>query len=204
MSEPSSRVRAGTPATDGDIRAALYATELVHDPACADSRVVPELGICQGEFRIDVAVVTRAALRGYEIKSGRDTLARLPSQAAAYSRVFDVVTLVSGASHLDAARAVVPPWWRILVAGEGCGGPALRVVREGTRNPAPDPLAVAQLLWRTELVAMLRDCGAPKPLLRRARWELWPALVEALSPDELGSRVRSALRQRQRWRAQPA
>lgn len=189
---------------DSDIRSVLYATELARHEACPDSLVIPELEICQREFRIDVAVVNGAALHGYEIKSDRDTLSRLPAQAAGYGKVFDFVTLVAGVSHVDAAWEIVPGWWRILEAG-GCGAePVLRVVREGEWNPAPDPLAVAQLLWRNELVELLEECGASKRLLRRPRWELWPALAASLSPAELGARVRAALRRRQGWRHQPS
>ncbi|HEX6037420.1 MAG TPA: hypothetical protein VFZ20_05255, partial [Longimicrobium sp.] len=69
---------------DSDIRSVLYATELARHAACSGSLVVPELEICQREFRIDVAVVSGTALHGYEIKSDRDTLSRLPAQAVAY------------------------------------------------------------------------------------------------------------------------
>lgn len=190
------------PTRDSDIRSALYASELAHYEASSDSLVLHELGICQGEFRIDVAVVN-GALHGYEIKSDRDTLGRLPAQSAAYGRVFDTVTLVVGTSHLQAALEVVPEWWRVLAASADSGQPALRPVRTGGRNPAPDPLAVAQLLWRDELVTLLEQCQAPRKLLRRPKWELWPALVSLLEPEELGARVRTALKQRQSWRARP-
>jgi hypothetical protein len=189
---------------DSNIRSVLYATELARHAACSGSLVVPELEICQREFRIDVAVVTGTALHGYEIKSDRDTLSRLPAQAVAYGRVFDFVTLVAGASHVEPAWAIVPGWWRILEAGGRGAEPVLRVVRDGTRNPAPDPLALAQLLWREELVAMLEECGASKRLLRRPKWDLWPALAECLPAADLGARVRGALRQRQSWRRRPS
>lgn len=187
------------PTRDRDIRSALYASELARYEACSDSRVLPELGICQGEFRIDVAVVN-GALHGYEIKSDRDTLGRLPAQAAAYGRVFDTVTLVVGTSHLEAALHAVPGWWRVLAASAEGGAPALRPVREGGRNPALDPIALAQLLWRDELVALLEGCGAPRKLLRRPKWELWPALAARMELDELSARVREVLKQRQSWR----
>lgn len=190
------------PTRDSDIRSALYETELARYEASSDSRVLHEMGICQGEFRIDVAVVN-GALHGYEIKSDRDTLVRLSAQSAAYGRVFDTVTLVVGTSHLQAALAVVPEWWRVLAAAAGAGGSTLRAVRTGGCNPAPDPLAVAQLLWRDELIAILEQCQAPRKLLRRPKWELWPALVSLLEPEELGARVRTALKQRQRWRTPP-
>jgi hypothetical protein len=185
--------------SDRDIRMALYETELARFSADPHSLLVDELGVCQGEFRIDVAVVN-GALHGWEIKSDRDTLARLPGQAQAYSRVFDTVTLVVGETHLDDALALIPGWWGVLVASGRRSGAALDAVRAGGRNPAPDPLALAQLLWRDELVAILADLDAPKKLLRQPKWDLWPALAARLEVDELAARVRAALKARPEWR----
>jgi hypothetical protein len=185
--------------SDRDIRTALYATELARFSADPHSLVVDELGVCQGEFRIDVAVVN-GALHGWEIKSDRDTLARLPAQAQAYSRVFDTVTLVVGETHLEDALALVPAWWGVLVASRHGEDAVLDAVRAGARNPAPDPLALAQLLWRDELVGVLADLQAPRKLLRQPKWDLWPALAARLEVDDLAARVRAALKARPEWR----
>ena len=61
--------------------------------------IVEELGIRQGAARVDVAVVN-GSLHGYEIKSARDTLERLPKQSELYSSVFDTITLVTAENHL--------------------------------------------------------------------------------------------------------
>ena len=47
--------------------------------------ILDELGICRGRVRIDLTVVN-GLLHGYEIKSERDTLARLETQADLYGR----------------------------------------------------------------------------------------------------------------------
>lgn len=185
--------------SDRDIRTALYETELARFSADPHSLLVDELGVCQGEFRIDVAVVN-GALHGWEIKSDRDTLARLPSQAQAYSRVFDTVTLVVGETHLHDALALIPGWWGVLVASRRRDGADLGAVRAGARNPAPDPLALAQLLWRDELIAILTDLQAPRKLLRQPKWHLWPALAARLEVGDLAARVRAALKARPEWR----
>lgn len=166
------------------------------------SLVVDELAVCQGEYRIDIAVIN-GSLHGYEIKSDRDTLSRLPTQSGAYSRVFDTMTLVVGRTHLKDAVAIVPEWWRVLVAErkEKDLDLDLVVIREGGRNPTVDPIAVAQLLWREELVTLLTAYGAPKRLLRRPRWDLWPALAERMTIEELAASVRRALKARQGWRS---
>lgn len=185
--------------TDREIRAVLYETELAPFRADPHSRVVNELGVCQGEFRIDVAVVN-GALHGWEIKSDRDTLSRLPGQAEAYSRVFDEVTLVVGETHISGALERIPGWWGVLRALKPRGGAVLEPVRPPARNPRPDPQALAQLLWRDELVAILADLDAPRKLLRRPKWDLWPALAARLEVEEIGARVRAALKARGGWR----
>lgn len=49
--------------------------------------------------RADVAVLSDAELIGLEIKTERDSLRRLPSQLAAYSRYFDHVVIVAASCH---------------------------------------------------------------------------------------------------------
>lgn len=50
------------------------------------TRIVEEMGIWSGSVRIDIAVIN-GQLHGYELKSARDTLQRLPTQAELYSKV---------------------------------------------------------------------------------------------------------------------
>ena len=80
------------------LRDRLQATQVVSD----DARLVEELGLCKGSVRADIAVVN-GILKGYEIKSEKDTIARLKTQASVYSQVFDTVTLVVAERHLKKA-----------------------------------------------------------------------------------------------------
>src|ERR1700761_2097597 len=84
---------------DIDVRRALL-TEMdrIH-PDRSDTLVVEELGICQGVARVDLAVVN-GTVHGYEIKSERDTLARLKAQADIYSKALEFVTIVAAPSHI--------------------------------------------------------------------------------------------------------
>jgi len=93
---------------DGDIRSPLL--RRIHAPGA--SRVIEELGLLRGEIRIDVAVIS-SVLEGFEIKSGKDTLSRLPRQSAAYGRIFDRVTLVTVSRHASHAQRILPSWWGI-------------------------------------------------------------------------------------------
>ena len=92
---------------DHDIRAALRA-KLSRDFAGDDNTcIVEEMGVWSGSVRIDMAVIN-GELSGFELKSDRDTLERLPFQADLYSRVFDRVSLVVGERHFQRAVDYVP------------------------------------------------------------------------------------------------
>lgn len=166
------------------------------DPA---TMVVNEFDL-SGKARIDVAVIN-GRLAGYELKSARDTLRRLPNQVAAYSMVLDQVTLVVAHHHLGAARALVPNWWGLIVATENETGIALRELRQPSVNEHVNPAALVQLLWRDEALDELTTRGADTGLRSKPRRALWARLVECLDAQELNCVVRNRLRMREGWRA---
>ena len=92
---------------DFEIRSALVAFLQQHHAHDPDTTVLNEMGLCEGLARIDVAVIN-GQIHGFEIKSPRDTLNRLASQEAVYSRTLDLVTIVSHAEHLPRVRVLVP------------------------------------------------------------------------------------------------
>jgi hypothetical protein len=55
-------------------------------------------GLDHGQVFVDVAVIN-GEIHGYELKSERDTLERLPRQVEVYSAVLGRATLVVGASY---------------------------------------------------------------------------------------------------------
>jgi hypothetical protein len=184
---------------DSDIRQALHASELNAHRDEPDTLVLDELGICQGDYRIDIAVVN-GSLHGIEIKSDRDTLNRLLAQAEAYSKVFDTMCIVAGRNHIDGVAAMVPQWWTLRAATDEGGAVVFEDVREGQRNPSVDPLSVVQLLWREEAVALLEVNGGARGFRGKSRHIVWAELAARLSPDELRCTVRQQLKARQGWR----
>ncbi len=81
---------------DQDIRDSLRQELVAAYGSDSSTLIVEELGICCGMARVDVAVVN-GELKGFEIKSEKDTLGRLPAQSGMYGKVFDTM---SGASLL--------------------------------------------------------------------------------------------------------
>jgi hypothetical protein len=185
---------------DIDIRRRLRTDHRLHFGE-ADTRVVEELGLCQGIARVDLAVVN-GSIHGYEIKSDRDTLTRLPGQVHIYSRALDFVTVVTAQSHLDKIKKVVPRWWGIWTAVSSGDGPRLESARKPRRNPNVEPFALAQLLWREEALEALEGLGLATGMRSKPRPELWKRLACELTLKELGCIVRDRLRQRGAdWRA---
>jgi hypothetical protein len=183
---------------DIDIRRKLQVDNRLHfgEP---DTRIIQELGLCQGIARVDIAVVN-GSIHGYEIKSERDTLARLPGQVGIYNRALDFVTVVTASAHVEKIRGSVPPWWGIWTAVQEENGPRLEVSREPGPNPQVIPFALAQLLWREEALEVLEHCGLANGVRSKPRQELWRRLA-SLPLEDLGNIVRDRLKRRgANWR----
>ncbi|WP_078289749.1 sce7726 family protein [Mycobacterium sp. D16R24] len=178
---------------DVDIRAALV--DKLRREFHGD-KIVNEMGLCLGATRVDVAVIN-GSLHGYEIKSDRDTLARLPAQIELYSKVLDFCTIVCGDRYLSKMREVVPSWWGIVETRELDGGVILKQRRKPRRNRECDSLSVAQLLWRDEAASLLKTHGECVKA-RETRWNLWDRLADWPIADlQLG--VRTQLKVRPAW-----
>jgi hypothetical protein len=185
---------------DPEIRAELHRRLSRRHTGAERVKIVDEMSVLAGACRIDVAVIN-GRLEGFEIKSEGDSLARLPRQAMAYGRVFDRLTMVCAERHLEAALALLPDWWGVEVAEQR--GARTRIVRKraARANPAVEPRAVAQLLWRSEVLGALEDMDAARGLRSKPRRTLWSTLAEVVPRRELRALVREALRARRGWLA---
>ena len=186
---------------DIDIRLTLH--EILDDEFKGDptTRIVDELALCQGEARIDVAVIN-GVLHGYEIKSDRDTLDRLPNQIDIYSRVLDIVTIITGRCHLEKVRYLTPEWWGIEEAEINPNNKVeIKLVREPQLNPSIDPYAVVQLIWRDEALELLKCYGLARGYLSKPRKDIWERAAENIPMIELQQFVRTQLKSRCNWRS---
>jgi hypothetical protein len=160
------------------------------------------MGIWSGTVRVDIAVIN-GQLHGFELKSARDTLQRLPAQAALYSKVFDRVTLVTAPRHQEHAVSAIPDWWGITSAIMRPDGTILlKRIRNPKRNPEVCPLQLARLLWKQEALAVLErhgiDCGIRSGTVDAIAHRLAEKLpVHVLSHD-----VREVLKHRSDWLGQ--
>lgn len=181
-----------TPSRDGDVRS-LLKRHLADYHASTPTRILDELGLCEGDVRVDVATIN-GELSGFEIKSPADSLARWPKQRRVYSKVLDRAWLVATGKSLDAARA--PAWWGLIRIVETPNQLGIRVLREAQPNPSPDALAIAQLLWHAEALGVLERRGLARGVRSKRRAFAWQRIVEMLSLDEIRAEVRDALQAR--------
>ncbi|WOF43877.1 sce7726 family protein [Sphingopyxis indica] len=185
---------------DGDIRRAAYRKLLRHAEACDDTLIIDELGLGHGACRVDIAVIN-GHIRGLEIKAEADTLVRLPRQIEAYGSVVDKATLIVAERHLRAAKEILPDWWGVVVAARSKSGVVtFQRVRGEHINRGTDPMMIARLLWRDEVVAMLRSRGESERALRAPRTELYRLLTRSVSVRTLSRLVRDTLKAREGWR----
>lgn len=187
---------------DGQIREALREHLTRQHSAEPDALIIEELGLCEGNARVDLAVVN-GRLNAYEIKSARDTLQRLPHQRDVYGLCFDTVTIVATSRHIKSARSTLPRWWGILEALPTHAGVELRMRRTAKLNPGLQAAAVVQFLWRNEALEILSHLRLDRGLRGKSRDVLWVALAKALPMRDLCHHVCRAIKARGDWRSGP-
>lgn len=185
---------------DAHLRTALKHDLQSHYATDPETVVIEELGILHGRCRIDIAVVN-GRMHGYELKSDRDTLSRLPEQVQAYSAVFDCVTLVVGERHVRRAIEIVPDWWGVSVGRFDSGNLSIHHLKLPLTNPAPEAMSVVRLLWRNEALSLLGEVGSARGARSKPREWIYVELVAAASPAYLRSAVRQCLKNRTAWRS---
>jgi hypothetical protein len=182
---------------DRDVRAAMLRRLGVEHAGESDLRIIEEMDVWSGAVRIDIAVVN-GELAGYELKSDRDTLERLPMQADIYSRVFDRVTLVVGIRHAKKATPIIPRWWGITVAAVNADGLLLSTIRQAKLNPNLEPLLIAELLSKDEAISSLDRFGLAKGWRNKSALLVRQRLATALPICLLREQVRECLKTRGR------
>ena len=165
-----------------------------------DTLIIPELGLCQGDARVDIAVVN-GVIHGYEIKSERDTLNRLSGQQDIYNKVLDYVTVVASSSHIPKIKKTVPKWWGISEAKYKNDKLTIVDMRPCKKNTTVDPMALVQLLWRDEALSILKEHNFHRGVVSKPRKIIWERLVELLPLDELQDEIRQKIKARQHWRS---
>lgn len=184
---------------DVDVRTALRSQLLAeHSHELESTRFVDELQLC-GVVRADVAVLN-GNFTGYELKSAKDTLDRLPKQVEIYSKIFDYAVLIVAENHLTRAEQMIPEWWGLSVATGASGEVSIRNKSEPSLNPGVDAHSLVTLLWRDETLEILTRLSLEKGIRSKPKRVLWDRLAASVPLDQLRELVRSRLKERQDWR----
>jgi hypothetical protein len=189
---------------DSEIRFALHSKRLRRQKAQPNTLIIDELGLAHARSRVDVAVIN-GCVHGYEIKSAQDNLDRLSSQIDIYRQALQKVTIVSAQRHLRKVTATVPEWCGMIEVVKGVrGGIQLVPVRSAKINPDLNPVILAHLLWRSEVIDLLSRIGYSAKDLRGPRKHLYELLCESMTPREITTAIRRFMGRRQTWRDHPA
>ncbi len=185
---------------DIDVRRAVHRKILKEHHKDPSTLIIDEFTMNLGASRADIAVIN-GLMHGYELKSKSDNLLRLPAQIDHYSAVMDKVTLVVSECHAKSALGMIPNWWGVKIVTQGLrNGIHLQTIRPNKRNPNIDKLSLSMLLWKDELLSILKRLGQERGLKSKPRKILWTLVAETLPTDELRSTVRETLKARKDWR----
>jgi hypothetical protein len=186
--------------TVSDIRSALHSKRLRHQKSRPGTLVINELGLVHARSRVDVAVID-GCTHGYEIKSAQDSLDRLSGQIEIYRQALQKVTIVTAHKHLPKVLAIIPDWCGVIEVVQGTrGGVRLQPIRPARMNPETDPIMLAHLLWRPEVLDLLSRVGFAPRQLRGPRIQLYKMLCEVMTVREITAAIREFMGLRQTWR----
>lgn len=183
---------------DIDIREPLI-NKLKEQNKGHDFRIIPELTICDGMSRVDIAVAN-GNLYGYEIKSDADTLERLPLQKEYYSKTFDKVFIVVGQKYQNIIFDYIPDWWGVYVADfDNKNNVVFKEKKRGRKNTEISTASLLELLWKEEVETLLKTNGF-KGLSGKNRRVLRNIAAENLSLSVIKNYTRETLKKRKEWR----
>jgi hypothetical protein len=194
-------IRQSHESTDALIRGELRSFVKSEHESAPEAVFVEEFALYGGAIRADF-VSLNGVSHGYEIKSDRDTLFRLPRQVSAYNAVFERATLISAERHISSARSIIPKWWGIIrVTWRESLTLTLERIRESRSNPSPDGEAIASLLWRPEALQLLTSLGLDGGVRSKSMHCLIERLALSVDRRKLSNCVREIIRARGDWRS---
>lgn len=189
---------------DHIIRQAFHKSILKSAHDDTETFVIDELGLKNGAIRADIAVLN-GKLIGFEIKTEKDTLSRLPSQVAAYSEIFDKAFIVVSENHLQKALRLIPDWWGIYtIKSNEEGGYYFINLRRGKTNKCQEPYSLAQLLWKAEALQLANTVIKKGVNPKTSKHEVYDFLSRVFSSKKLSKIVLQYLKQRENWRTNHA
>lgn len=144
---------------DSNIRKVLYSEFLKEKKFTKnpeDTIVIDEFSSSYSSARIDISVLN-GSLHGYEIKSERDTLERLPKQIEYYTKIFEYITIVTTDKYTEKIIEIVPDFFGIFLIEKKKNKLKLKKIRNSKKNKNIDYFELTKLLWKEELKEILKE-----------------------------------------------
>ena len=144
---------------DSNIRKVLYSEFLKEKKFTKnpeDTIVIDEFSSSYSSARIDISVLN-GSLHGYEIKSERDTLERLPKQIEYYTKIFEYITVVTTDKYTEKIIEIVPDFFGIFLIEKKKNKLKLKKIRNSKKNKNIDYFELTKLLWKEELKEILKE-----------------------------------------------
>lgn len=168
---------------DPDMREILFE---IYENTGERLRIFEELVI--GKSRADAILVKENEILGFEIKSDKDSLARLVTQVKNYERFCDKCYIVTGIHYIDKIETAVPQHWGIYdIAKDEEGKLHIEMFREAQRNPKERPTVKLKnqmsLLWRSELSKIVKTYKLGGVTTRNKR-QLRELIIEKMGKEE--------------------
>lgn len=108
------------------------------------------------DSRIDVLLIKKRLIVGYEIKSDSDIIKRLDKQIPKYNNFFDKLYLVTTTKHINNALRHIPQYWGLIIAKDTTKID-FEVVRKANININKNLKKLANLLWVADINLILKD-----------------------------------------------
>jgi hypothetical protein len=166
------------------------------------SKLIEELDLNLGKARVDL-IQFGDFVTGYEIKSDKDTLSRLKTQSAIYNHSLEKIVLITGEKLIASALETTPPWWGITLARFRNNKIQFKKIRNAKLNPFFDPTSLLDLLWKDELIGILKNYKVPGTLKNKTKYELKSKLATIAPYAELKLQATFALKSRKPHKAVP-
>lgn len=182
---------------DSDIRKVLYSEFLKEKKFTKNPKetiIIDEFSSSYSSARIDISVLN-GSLYGYEIKSERDTLERLPKQIEYYSKIFEYITVVTTKKYTKKINEIVPEFFGIFLIENKKGILKLKKIRSPKKNRNIDYFELAKLLWREELKEILKE-NKIKKVSSLTRIELTKKVAENIPNDIIKNFVLTKIKDR--------
>lgn len=137
---------------DKDMREALFS---YFEDSMQKVRFIEEINM--GKSRADAIMISENEIVGFELKSDRDSFARLAGQIKDYDRYYDKNYLVIGKHFVDKAEDKVPDYWGIIeVCEEENNKIEAHILKAADRVPEDNLRRQLGFLWRNELINIVR------------------------------------------------